>query len=78
MRIIRASEIGTYQFCHRAWWYRIQGEQPDITAQMDAGNEIHHQHGQSVMKVVGLRITAYLLILLALVLLITHVSIHFL
>jgi hypothetical protein len=77
MRTIRASEIGTYQFCQRAWWYGNQGEQPDNIAQMEAGSEIHYRHSHSVIKGGCLRTIAYGLMLLALALLIAHISIQF-
>ena len=49
MRIIRASEVGSYLFCARAWWYRLQGIESTNQAEMIAGTELHHQHGRKVI-----------------------------
>ncbi len=49
MKIIRASEIGTYYFCQRAWWYQLQGYEPENKAEMLGGNELHEKHGIRVM-----------------------------
>jgi CRISPR/Cas system-associated exonuclease Cas4 (RecB family) len=67
MRTIRASEIGTYLYCQRAWWYLKHGEPSENLAEMVAGSELHYQHGRSALVVGSLRIMAYVLILLALV-----------
>ena len=65
MKIIRASEIGTYKFCHRAWWYQLQGIEPENKAEMTGGTEIHEKHGQVVMRSSCLRLLAYVSLMLA-------------
>lgn len=69
MKTIRASEIGTYLYCRRAWWYQRQGIESQNQAEMAAGSQMHRQHGRSVFLNGLLRLAAYLLLLAALVLL---------
>jgi hypothetical protein len=66
MKIIRASEIGIYQFCHRAWWYQQQGYEPENQAELAGGSEIHKQHSQKVMLSSCLQWLAYASLLMAL------------
>jgi hypothetical protein len=66
MKIIKASEIGTYQFCHRAWWYQQQGCEPENKVELAGGSEIHTQHSQIVMLSSCLQWLAYTSLLLAL------------
>jgi len=40
-RTIRASEIGAFVFCHRAWWYQRRGCHPMNAEALDAGSEYH-------------------------------------
>ena len=48
-RLIRASEVGEYVFCHRAWWLRtIEKLTPESQARMAAGVASHHRHGLRV------------------------------
>jgi len=65
MKIIRASEIGTYQYCHRAWWYQQQGYKPENRVEMDGGIEMHEQHGRLVLTSSCLQISAYGFLLVA-------------
>jgi hypothetical protein len=67
MRIIRASEIGTYQFCHRAWWYQLQGYEPENKAELTGGSELHEKHGRTVMAGNCLQFVAYGSLLLAII-----------
>ncbi len=47
--IVRASEIGQYVFCRRAWWLgAVQGYQPVDETALSAGLQVHLQHGRSV------------------------------
>ncbi len=69
MRTIRASEIGTYLYCQRAWWYQRNGQASENLAEMAAGSELHYQHGRAVLGVSCLRLLAYTLLITALVLL---------
>ncbi len=71
MRPIRASEIGSYLYCARAWWYHQKGVLSSNQAEMTAGSAIHQQHGRQVMEAGLLRILAVILLLIALVLLVT-------
>ena len=65
MKTVRASEIGTYQFCHRAWWYQQQGYEPDNKVDMAVGTEVHEKHGRVVLTSNCVQLVAYGLLLLA-------------
>ncbi len=69
MRTIRASEIGSYLYCQRAWWYLRQGVKSENQAEMAGGTELHERHGRNVMVIGFLRLAAYALLLASLVLL---------
>lgn len=66
MKSIRASEIGSYLYCRRAWHYRRQGLEPDNQPELAAGTELHRQHGRKVMLAGVLRGAAILCLLAAL------------
>ena len=66
MRVIRASEIGEYVFCHRAWWLRhVQGYESANVRQMAEGTAAHARHGRLVSAGGILRALALLLALAA-------------
>ncbi len=69
MRPIRASEVGSYLYCARAWWYQRKGIASSNQAEMTAGSELHRQHGRQVLASGFTRALALILLLVALVLL---------
>ena len=71
MRTIRASEIGAYLYCARAWWYQKKGVQSSNQAEMSSGSELHRQHGRGVLASSLTRALALILLLAAIVLLVT-------
>jgi CRISPR/Cas system-associated exonuclease Cas4 (RecB family) len=72
MRTIRVSEISSFVYCSRAWWYQNQGIQSQNQDELAYGNLIHQKHGRSLFVSGCLRLLAYLLILTALVLFTVH------
>ncbi len=78
MRIIRASEIGRYLYCRRAWWYQLQGIEAENQAELVTGTRLHQRHGRAVLVSGCLRLAAYALLLLALVLLTIYLTGRFL
>ena len=47
--IIRASEIGEYAYCARAWWLRrVQGVSTRNVASLQGGQHAHDRHGRAV------------------------------
>jgi len=48
VKAIRASEVGSYLYCRRAWWYRRHGQPSANQAEMEAGTALHAQHGRQV------------------------------
>jgi hypothetical protein len=74
MRTIRASEVGAYLYCHRAWWYQKRGEPSENKSEMTTGNEIHYEHGRTAMRLGCLRVLAYSLMLIGLVVLVIYVT----
>ena len=77
MRNIRASEVGSYLFCARAWWYRQQGIESTNQAEMNAGTELHRQHGRKVVASSLTRTLAVVLLLVALALLVAFCTARF-
>jgi hypothetical protein len=77
MKIIRASEIGTFLYCQRAWWYQKRGIESENQAELKGGSELHYQHGRSVLVGGCLRTLAYLLLLLSLALLVAYLTQQF-
>lgn len=69
-RTIRASEIGEYSYCSRAWWYRhvIKLPAPDdgSSNRLAQGVESHHRHGRQVANASALRLLGIALALLGL------------
>ncbi len=68
--VIRASEIGSYLYCRRAWWYRKQGIESENQAEMATGTELHRQHGRKVIAAGFLQTAGYILLAAAVVLLV--------
>ena len=62
MRVIRASEIGEYLYCRRAWWlHRVEGLESANELVMAEGTETHAGHGRLVGAAAALRSLALLL-----------------
>ena len=72
--ILRASDIGTYLYCRRAWWYRKEGMESENRAEMASGTELHRQHGRKVLAAGLLRTLGLILLLVALILLATYLT----
>jgi hypothetical protein len=78
MRTLRASEINTYLFCRRAWWYRNQGIEPTNLADLAGGTQFHREHGGKVLMAGLLRTVGWVALLAALALFAAAVTLHWL
>lgn len=66
-QVIRASELGEYAYCARAWWLgRVLGYRPANLERMTAGEAAHVRHGQKVVSSRRLQRWAYVSLALAL------------
>jgi hypothetical protein len=46
---LRASEIGEYAYCSRAWWLRrVRGIEPSDMAPLRAGTDAHRRHARGL------------------------------
>ncbi len=63
MRIIRASELVTFVYCQRAWWYQSQDVASANSAWLDAGQAMHDRHGRQVILLGLMRLAGYGLML---------------
>jgi len=68
-RTIRASELGAYLYCQRAWWYQLQGLEPENRAELERGAGFHRRHGQRVLAARLAAAAGWVLLLAALALL---------
>lgn len=64
--IIRASELGEYVYCARAWWlHHEQGVESRNVGAMQRGRAAHDRHGRAVASVHTQRRLALILVVLA-------------
>ena len=64
--IIRASEIGEYVHCNRAWWLgHVQGVENANRAVMEQGTQQHQAHGQRVWRATMMQYAAWILFFIA-------------
>lgn len=69
-RIIRASEIGQYDFCARAWWLNVvQGIPSENVRELQIGTQAHERHGQQISRAGRLQQAAVLLLVAGIILL---------
>jgi CRISPR/Cas system-associated exonuclease Cas4 (RecB family) len=74
--VLRASDIGTYLYCRRAWWYRKEGVASENRAEMASGTELHRKHGRKVLAAGLLRTLSLILLLAALILLVIYLTLR--
>jgi len=72
MSVIRASEIGSYLYCHRAWRYRKLGVESENQTEMIAGTELHRQHGRKTLSAFLWRTFGMILLLASILLLVAY------
>ncbi len=65
---IRASEIGSYLYCQRAWWYQRQGVASENVQELARGSQAHALHGSRFRRARQLRVLGFLLLSFALLL----------
>ena len=69
MPITRASDIGSYLYCRRAWRYRKDGVESENQAELAAGTELHHRHGLKTLSANLLRTLGMILLIVAILML---------
>lgn len=67
MKVIKASELGVYLFCNRAWSYQQQGVDSENMPAMARGTAYHVRHGNQVLLAGMLKVFAVLCLVAALV-----------
>jgi hypothetical protein len=69
-RIIRASEIGQYDYCAKAWWLgSVEGVPPSNVRELQAGTAAHELHGWQVNRAARVQQIAIGLLVLGVILL---------
>jgi len=74
LRTLRASEIGSYLFCQRAWWYAKSGLPSENQTEMAAGSQIHLEHGRQAVGIGCLQALGMIFLLLALVFFVAYLT----
>lgn len=70
MKTIRASEVGEYLYCARAWWLRrALGWEPAGHERRERGTIYHERHGRAVAFSSMLLVVGLLLVVVAVALL---------
>jgi len=76
-RTIRASEIGSFLYCQRAWWYQRNKEPTINVTELAGGQEFHRRHLSLARAAVFLKAAAWILLFIALVTIFIILSSHF-
>ena len=76
MSVIRSSDIGSYLYCRRAWWYRKQGIESENKAELAAGTELHQKHGRQVLVSSLNRTLGFILLTIAIVILVAYCTLQ--
>lgn len=63
MRAIRASEIGSFEYCRRSWWYSTQDVPSSLEGRQAEGWAYHESHGRTVVSIGCLRVLGYGLVI---------------
>jgi CRISPR/Cas system-associated exonuclease Cas4 (RecB family) len=69
--VVRASELNSYEYCHRSWWLRMVAgvaPPPEAAARLEAGTRRHAAHGRGLWLAGVLRRAGWVLLALALLL----------
>ena len=75
--VLRASDIGTYLYCRRAWMYSQQGVESENKVEMAHGTELHRRHGRKILAAGLLWALSLILFLVALTLLVAYLAFRF-
>jgi hypothetical protein len=73
-KILRASELGTYLYCARAWWYEQQGAIHGAPGALGRGELWQRALNRGVVKVVVLRLAGGIALLGAVISLALHLT----
>jgi CRISPR/Cas system-associated exonuclease Cas4 (RecB family) len=76
MHIIRSSDIGTYLYCNRSWWYKKQGVESANQTELAAGTELHAKHGRQVLASTITRNLGLALLMIAIVMLVAYCTLR--
>lgn len=49
-KTLRASEIGQFRFCERAWWYARSGKPSTSMHLLESGSKAHRSHIRKVRR----------------------------
>lgn len=74
MPTLRASDIGSYLFCARAWGYQRQGLPSSNQKELAGGTMTHQQHGRQVLVAGLLRLLALICLGAGLLLLVYQIT----
>ena len=77
-RPIRASEIGSFLFCKRSWWYQIKGLESQNQKELASGSAYHAEHGRRVLAVGLLRLGGWVILALGLITLVILLTLQWL
>jgi len=64
-RTIRASEIGSFLYCQRAWWYRRKNMPTINTVELAGGEQFHRSHVNQTRTARSLKWVAWIIFILA-------------